>query len=190
MADTLYTTLGIPTDANLPAIKSAYRKKASVHHPDKGGDEEDFKRVKFAYEVLSDESRRKQYDDTGRTEVDNEEVRLWQELMQLVSSIIYSATDVGSLDIIETARTRLKTVIAQNEVAIQGTEKTIQKYQKAADRLSCTEGENLMAEGIHVLVSQGHTNIKELEYQIKGVRTQLIMLSVYSYSVDPKKEKR
>ena len=48
-----YTTLGIKSDATLSEIKKAYRKLAIKHHPDKGGDEEKFKKIQEAYEKLT-----------------------------------------------------------------------------------------------------------------------------------------
>ena len=57
-----YNTLGVSKDANKQEIKLAYRKLASKHHPDKGGDQEQFKRIQGAYSVLSDPDQRAQYD--------------------------------------------------------------------------------------------------------------------------------
>ena len=57
-----YQTLGVSRDADTSAIKKAYRKLASKHHPDKGGDEARFKEIQQAYETLSDPNKRAQYD--------------------------------------------------------------------------------------------------------------------------------
>ena len=57
-----YQTLGVANTATSDEIKKAYRKLASKHHPDKGGNEQDFKRVQEAYETLSDPQKRAQYD--------------------------------------------------------------------------------------------------------------------------------
>ena len=48
-----YSDLDIDPPTSLPQIKKAYYKKALVHHPDKGGEEEDFKRISEAYCQLS-----------------------------------------------------------------------------------------------------------------------------------------
>ena len=60
-----YKMLGVARDATPEQIKKAYRKLAREYHPDAGGDEEKFKDVNEAYEVLSDEKKRKLYDQYG-----------------------------------------------------------------------------------------------------------------------------
>src|SRR5581483_6618396 len=68
---TLYDTLGVKKGASQDEIKKAYRKLARQHHPDANpGDkaaEERFKEVQTAYDVLSDEEKRKAYDRFGST---------------------------------------------------------------------------------------------------------------------------
>ena len=59
---THYDTLGISESASQDEIKQAYRKLANQHHPDKGGDTTKFQQIQSAYETLSDDSRRAQYD--------------------------------------------------------------------------------------------------------------------------------
>lgn len=61
----LYAVLGVAAEASPDDIKRAYRRKAREHHPDAGGDEERFKEVTRAYEVLSDPERRRRYDRFG-----------------------------------------------------------------------------------------------------------------------------
>ena len=61
-----YDILGVPRTATADEIKKAFRKAARKHHPDAGGSEERFKELNEAYEVLSDDEKRKQYDEYGR----------------------------------------------------------------------------------------------------------------------------
>ena len=60
--DNLYEILGVSEDASQDDIKKAYRLKAKELHPDKGGDEEQFKKVSNAYDILSDSQKKMEYD--------------------------------------------------------------------------------------------------------------------------------
>ena len=61
----LYELLEIDKNASQDEIKKAYRKLAVQNHPDKGGDQEKFKEISNAYQVLSDENKKRTYDQIG-----------------------------------------------------------------------------------------------------------------------------
>jgi molecular chaperone DnaJ len=69
-----YEILGIKKDASKDELKKAYRKLALKYHPDKNKSpeaEEKFKEISEAYGVLSDESKRAQYDRFGHAGIDS-----------------------------------------------------------------------------------------------------------------------
>ena len=62
-----YNILGVTKNADKEEIKKAYRKLALKHHPDKtGGDDSKFKEINEAYQILSNDQKRQEYDTYGR----------------------------------------------------------------------------------------------------------------------------
>ena len=57
--------MGVTRSASSDEIKKAYYKLAHKHHPDKGGDENKFKEINEAYQVLSNKEKKEQYDRFG-----------------------------------------------------------------------------------------------------------------------------
>ena len=55
---THYQTLGVDEKASDNEIKKAYRKLSMKHHPDKGGDPEQFKKINEAYQTLGDRDKK------------------------------------------------------------------------------------------------------------------------------------
>uniref|UniRef100_A0A7S1CKG2 J domain-containing protein n=1 Tax=Bicosoecida sp. CB-2014 TaxID=1486930 RepID=A0A7S1CKG2_9STRA len=66
----MYEILGVDKDATTKQIKRAFMKIAAKEHPDKGGDADKFKAASEAYEILSDEKKRKAYDAGGKEGVE------------------------------------------------------------------------------------------------------------------------
>ncbi len=64
-----YKVLGVPETATAKDIKSAFRKLSRQFHPDTNTDanaEERFKEISAAYDVIGDETKRKEYDEARR----------------------------------------------------------------------------------------------------------------------------
>ena len=57
-----YAALGVPKTATADEIKRAFRRLASQHHPDKGGDTAKFQAIQQAYATLGDDQKRAEYD--------------------------------------------------------------------------------------------------------------------------------
>ena len=60
-----YKVLGVDKTASQDEIKKVYKKLVRTKHPDKGGDPKEFQEIQVAYNILSDENKRKVYDEYG-----------------------------------------------------------------------------------------------------------------------------
>ena len=98
-----YKTLGVPRTATADEIKKAFRKLARTHHPDAGGDEAKFKELNEAYEVLSDDKKRKLYDQYG-TANENQIPQGWGGGAVNVSDIFGGGGFGSWADILESIR--------------------------------------------------------------------------------------
>jgi len=68
-----YGLIGVEQNATLHEIRSKFRAKVLAEHPDKGGDPKKFQLLNKAYNVLTDQEKRRRYDATGRAEKSAEE---------------------------------------------------------------------------------------------------------------------
>lgn len=80
--ENLYTLLGVSKSASQQDIRKAYRNKARETHPDKHTTTEDkekatiqFRKIVDAYEILSDENSRREYDRTGQSQSNSQRDR-------------------------------------------------------------------------------------------------------------------
>lgn len=67
----IYAILEVQNTATTNEISKAYKKLALKHHPDKGGDKTKFQALSLAHSILSDEEKRKVYDETGTLDENN-----------------------------------------------------------------------------------------------------------------------
>jgi hypothetical protein len=90
-----YELLGVEKHATDKDIKRAYHKKALKLHPDKGGDEENFKKMKHAHDVLLDPKKRKAYDQYGEPGVQLAEGNFSMEAMMHIIFNLGSCERLG-----------------------------------------------------------------------------------------------
>jgi len=68
-----YELIGVEKNATLHEIRSKFRARVLAEHPDKGGDPKKFQLLNKAYNILTDQEKRRRYDSTGRAEKSAEE---------------------------------------------------------------------------------------------------------------------
>jgi len=178
-----YTELDVPVDASPEVIKQRYRTLAQMHHPDKGGDEEMFKRIKEAYEILSDPVRRKQYDITGETGTTNAKDEALANIVEIILHIVPTFNaDID--DLIELAEIETRTMIDLANKDIGVTERYIQNLDKVSNRLRIkTDGTNIINDFILHQIKQRKLELETYKRRIMVCTLMLEILKDYEYGL-------
>lgn len=102
----LYAILGVKSDATIDEIKSAYKKQALKYHPDKNNAEDAphmFRKVRVAYETLSDTTKRTNYDTFGKMKecAHLKDLFLYYQLLVIEICQKYNLSDEEKREIID-----------------------------------------------------------------------------------------
>ena len=176
-----YTELDVPVDASLETIKQRYRTLAQMHHPDKGGDEELFKCIKLAYEMLSDPVRRKQYDITGETTTTNAKDEAIANIVQILLHIVPNF-NVEQDDLIQIAEVETRTMLDLAHKDIGITERYILNLEKVISKLRIkTDSENILTGFIANQIQQRKNELVNFERRVQVCTLMLEILKDYEY---------
>lgn len=180
-----YDELGIRVDADVSEITRAYRRAAQKSHPDKpGGSTEKFQKVKLAYEVLSDQSRRTRYDRTGESgHLD----ALGQARLRVLA-LLFSAIDnlnEERTDIIDAIRSHVRDEENHDREAIRELRRKIEKRKRALRRLHSKEGRpNLLAQAIERDIAERERRLEVGMEQLQSHKEVYKLLDDYVYTLD------
>ncbi|MFW9872692.1 MAG: DnaJ domain-containing protein [Candidatus Thorarchaeota archaeon] len=133
-----YVILGVDKYASKEEIRKAYKKIAKKHHPDKnnGKESEEFINAKKAYDILSDDAKRIEYDANGKIEeVKNEATQVLDliiETFDFVFNELYKfyERDKKERDIIEYCKEWLKDAIIKHEQEIEEFKRKLEYIEK------------------------------------------------------------
>lgn len=159
-----YSTLGVGKDASAADIKKAYRKRASKSHPDKGGNAEEFKVAKAAYECLSDPVRRLNYDETGTDAPGKTPEQLAEEtLAQLFAQAIEARANENPVVIVSNA---LVNHINEMKARKKQITAAFGHLKKQRGRVKAKAGANLFQAVIDKRVKQAEADLAKAERDI------------------------
>ena len=178
-----YTELDVPVDASLETIRQRYRTLAQMYHPDKGGDEEMFKLIKLAYEILSDPIRRKQYDITGETVTSNVKNEAVEKIVQILLHVVPNFNaDQDNLILIVEMETRTMLGLVFNDIIIA--EKHIVNLEKVSEKIRIkTENENLLNGLVVNQIRQKKQELITFQHRVKVCNFMLEILKDYEYGL-------
>jgi len=178
-----YTELDVPVNASTEEIKQRYRTLAQMHHPDKGGSEELFIRIKLAYEILIDPIRRKQYDITGETETTSAKDEALANIIQIILQVIANF-NAEQEDLITIAEIETKVMLDVISRDIFNTEMQIQKFELVLKKLRIkNNGENILE---NILINQVQLRKKDLAVFRRRVQICHLMSEIlkdYEYNL-------
>lgn len=152
-----YEILDLPTNASVEEIRQKYKSLAQMYHPDKGGDEETFKQLKLAYEILIDPVKRKQYDLTGKI---SDDLGLRNEVLTQLSQMflrLFTNLDPEKDDLILMMKNETRRMKSSVEKDISTSKEEISKLEKVINRIK------LKSSGENLLVSFAETKVKEIK---------------------------
>ena len=181
----LYDDLGLSPRCTFDEIKQRYRALAQQHHPDKGGDEDRFKRIKLAYEVLSDPSRRAEYDATGKIQ---EDVPVRTEALQELSGLVTHCIEKINPDhddLIFVMKRELHDNIGHsknNIIVCNGFIIKLNKILKKVNRKK--EGDNFIKSIIEEQIKMREGELKNFNHRIEVCEYMLELLEDYYYGLD------
>lgn len=142
----LYHALGIAKSAPKAAIRKAYLKMSKKHHPDAGGNAEAFRAVSVAYRVLSDDERRKKYDESGsfdEASIENERALMLDIIAQHVAAVIQNVGyDVERTSFLEAVRANIRQKIQEGEQATDKYKTLLSRFDKVQKRLKPTSADH------------------------------------------------
>lgn len=184
--NTLYDELELPSTCTPEEIKQKYRTLAQIHHPDKGGNEEKFKRIKSAYETLSDPIKRSHYDSTGEhyedTNISNEvNTRLANMISHFTQQINPELDDLilkMKVDIYEAQRNTHQAIIECDNIILKLT--IISKKIK----LKQDEGENFLKMLVDAKITHKQTELIGHKRTLLVFDKMLEILENYHYSLE------
>lgn len=149
MSKNYYAILGVARADGAEDIKRAYRKLASIWHPDRNDSPEakaKFQEIQEAYDVLSDDAKRAEYDTTGTVKNsagDNDALNFIRgKLMEIMEA---PNVNIANIDIVREVKNSLLQERNRAVAFLADVEKRITKYTSAVSRMKSKRGENFLA---------------------------------------------
>jgi curved DNA-binding protein CbpA len=183
--NTLYDELELPRNCTSDEIKQKFRILAQIHHPDKGGDEEKFKRIKTAYETLSDPQKRAHYDSTGEqyenVSIDNE------VLTRLANMISYHTQQINPEidDLILKMKVDIYQARDKVNQSIEECNTTIRKLNVIAKKIKLKkEGENLLKSLVESKINFVQNELTNHKRTLIVFEKMLEVLEEYHFSLE------
>ena len=187
MADDLYAALGLPRDATEEEIAKASRAAAKKHHPDKGGNVDEFHKIQRAIAVLRDPTKRDKYDRTGNADdqPQNDESQALSLLSQQFAAVIGSDFDPRYKDVVKAMRENLTQGAANHQAQRLQTEATLKRLAQFKARIKRKDDKpNALLRILEAQERDQTDLISKIDTAIRVIELALTMAADYVWTVD------
>lgn len=182
-----YKLFNLNKSASFEEIKRAYRSKASKTHPDKGGNEEEFKKLNNAYNILINPEKRKAYDE-GKEEFEPKNSEL-NQLMPMIINRAINECNVKHDDIIDHMKTELQRIKSEIEANIQNQERNEEKFKEVLKRIKRAPEKNDYIKNFALnQIKDIENGIRLGNEKLEAVKEAEELIENYSYKIDQKPE--
>lgn len=181
----LYQILGLLPNCSFEEIKQQFRTLARIHHPDLGGDEEEFKKIRFAYEVLNDAASRAEYDKSGTVKKSDDIRNLAKENLVVIFFNLLPQIDPNQHNILEIIRGEIDKSINDMEGNKNDGNTYISKLELVKSKIrkkeDVTDANNLFASLIDNQIDTRNNIKKDTDKRIEIAKEMKKILEDYSY---------
>jgi len=189
MSDDLYGILGVERTADEKAIKRAYRSKAKRAHPDSGGSAEAFEKVQGAYAVLTDQSRRAEYDKTGKVGDKEPEgktfVRAMHLLTKMFMELLATNAELRYMRVVAEMTSKVEEELQVLKDAIRRDEGRRAKVADAAKRTIAKAGkDNVLRAMFEKMGSDMDRHLANLQVEVEVFKMALDILARHDWNRD------
>lgn len=184
----LYLILEVSKEATKEEIKKAYRKLAFKHHPDQGGNKEDFNLILNAYNVLSDEELREFYDKTGQVKKNDFIQRFNAFISEIIIPTIINTNSVSNVDMVERMCATIKKAKSELNLHIEKIENKSKSLQEVIDRLIIKKNcDDSLRDTFNQTIEIDKNKIEAIKRDVVFLDKCYYIVSGYTYKFDKKK---
>lgn len=184
--DDPYEILGVERTATIAAIKRAYRNKAKKAHPDAGGSDAEMARLARAAAVLIDPELRKKFDETGRCDIepDNLTTAAINNITALINSFLLHDREIpdhkrAMLAHFEAKKVEVRKSLMPAERAIKRAERIKKRWKRKKK-----SGEDLLVRAIDWQIDRHKEVIAKGEGDIRILDRCIEILNSYTYAAE------
>lgn len=187
-----YVILGLSRAATAGAIKTAYRQRVQIAHPDRGGDPAAFIAIVKAFGLLSDPEARKLYDEAGI--IDDDGVRNYRRdvvtiLADMFDAAVETAVATGlrleRVNFVEQMRVAVEAGLAEARAGLARSDRDIGALEALRQRIRRNDGaENLFVARLDAQIGNRTTQQNQITRRVLLLETAIVELGNYRSEVE------